>query len=264
MSPRPDTGRDPSASRSSRPAHHPFLRGDLILAIDQGTTGTTVLVVDRRGRVVSQAYAELPQHYPHPGWVEHDPDEIMEVTATVIKAALAKERIAGHRLAAIGITNQRETTIVWDRRTGSPVAHAIVWQCRRTADICRRLKARGWERLFREKTGLVLDAYFSGTKIRWLLDHVQGARKRAERGELAFGTVESWLIWRLTGGAVHATDFTNASRTLLYNIRTHRWDPALLRVMGVPASLMIRISACSGISPRNGTPILAASACAPP
>ena len=210
----------------------------IILAIDQGTTGTTVLVVDRRGRVMSSAYAELPQHYPRPGWVEHRPDEILQVTRAVIRRALADGRVSVRRVQAIGITNQRETTVVWDRRTGKAVANAIVWQCRRTAGLCEALKRRGHERTFRRKTGLVLDAYFSGTKIRWLLDHVPGARRRAARGELAFGTVDSWLIWHLTGGAAHATDCTNASRTLLYNIRTGRWDAALLRLLGIPPSLL--------------------------
>jgi len=197
-----------------------------------------VLVVDRRARVVSSAYAELPQHYPHPGWVEHDPQEILGVTRSVIRRALAQGRIAPRRIQAIGITNQRETTIVWDRRSGRAVANAIVWQCRRTAPLCARLKRQGDEPAFRRKTGLVLDAYFSGTKIRWLLDHLPGVRRRAVQGALAFGTVDSWLIWHLTGGRVHATDFTNASRTLLYNIRAHRWDPALLDRLGVPAALL--------------------------
>ena len=213
----------------------------MILAIDQGTTGTTVLILDRKARVVSRAYAELPQHYPNAGWVEHDPDEILRLTFRVIARALVAGRIAPRRVEAIGITNQRGTTILWDRRTGRPIANAIVWQCRRTAELCERLRRQGAEPEFRRKTGLVLDAYFSGTKIRWLLDHVPGARRRAARGELAFGTVDSWLIWHLTGGAVHATDETNASRTLLYNIRAGRWDPGLLARMGVPASLMPQV-----------------------
>ncbi len=210
----------------------------MILAIDQGTTGTTALVMDRRARVVSQAYAELPQHYPRPGWVEHRPDEILGVTLRAIRQALGRARIAPRRLQAIGITNQRETTVVWHRRTGRPVANAIVWQCRRTAPLCDQLKAQGREPEFRRKTGLVLDAYFSGTKLRWLLDHVRGARRHAGRHDLAFGTVDSWLIWHLTGGKTHATDWTNASRTLLYNIRSHRWDPGLLDCLGVPPSML--------------------------
>ena len=218
----------------------------MILSIDQGTTGTTVLLVDRRARVMSRAYAELPQHYPRPGWVEHRPDQILHVTLSVIKQALAHGRVSPNTIQAIGITNQRETTIVWDRRTGRPVANAIVWQCRRTAPLCDQLKRRGYASEFRRKTGLVLDAYFSGTKIRWLLDHVPGARRRAERGELAFGTVDSWLLWHLTGGAHHATDYTNASRTLLYNIRTKRLDPTLHKILGVPASLLPEVKPPSG------------------
>ncbi len=230
----------------------------MILAIDQGTTGTTVLLVDRRWRVIARAYAELPQHYPRPGWVEHRPQEILDVTRRVIRAALAAGRIRPSRLAAIGITNQRETTLLWDRRTGRPVANAVVWQCRRSAPLCDALKARGLEPRIRRRTGLVLDAYFSGTKIRWLLDHVPGARRRAERGELAFGTVDTWLLWQLTGGKVHATDFTNASRTLLYNIHTHRWDPALLGLFRVPASLLPQVNPPAGVfgrtSPRGWLP----------
>ena len=225
----------------------------MILAIDQGTTGTTVLVLDRRGRLISQAYAELPQHYPRPGWVEHRPDEILRVTSGVIRKALGG-RLAKY-LEAVGITNQRETTILWDRRTGRAIANAIVWQCRRTAPLCERLKRLGHEPEFRHKTGLVVDAYFSGTKIRWLLDHVPGARRRAERGQLAFGTVDSWLIWHLTGGAVHVTDFTNASRTLLYNIRTHRWDDDLLRRLGVPGAILPDVrpsSGAFGVTARGG------------
>jgi glycerol kinase len=228
------------------------MTGRYVLALDQGTTGSTALVVDPDGRVLARGYAELPQYFPKPGWVEHDPGEIWATVERAAGAALAEARVAGAEVAAIGITNQRETTIVWDRRTGTPVANAIVWQCRRTADICHRLKARGQERFFREKTGLVLDAYFSGTKIQWVLDHVQGARKRAERGELAFGTVESWLIWHLTGGNTHATDSTNASRTLLYNIRTHRWDPTLLRLLAVPASLLPTVRTQTLSTPWSG------------
>ncbi len=218
----------------------------VILAIDQGTTGTTVLAVDRRARVVAQAYAELPQHYPHPGWVEHRPSEILQTTQRVIRRALGTGCLSPRHIEAIGITNQRETTVLWDRRTGRPVANAIVWQCRRTALMCARLKRQGHEPAVRRRTGLVLDAYFSGTKIRWLLDHVPGAHRRAARGRLAFGTVDSWLLWHLTGGAQHATDFTNASRTLLYNIRTKRWDPSLLRLFGLPASLLPEVKPCSG------------------
>jgi len=218
----------------------------VILAIDQGTTGTTVLLVNRQGRVVAQAYAELPQHYPRPGWVEHRPKEILSVTARVIRRALSQGRVPPSQVAAIGITNQRETTLVWDRRTGRPVANAVVWQCRRTAPLCDRLKARGLEPRIRQKTGLVIDAYFSGTKIRWLLDHVSGARRRAQQGRLAFGTVDTWLLWQLTGGREHATDYTNASRTLLYNIQTRQWDRQLLSVLGIPRSLLPDVRPSSG------------------
>ncbi len=218
----------------------------MILSIDQGTTGTTVLILDRRARVVSRAYTELPQHYPHPGWVEHDPDEILRVTLRTVARALAVGRIAPRRLEAIGITNQRETTVLWERRTGRPLANAIVWQCRRTAPMCERLKRRGLEGRVRRDTGLVLDAYFSGTKIRWFLDHLPGARRLAQRGELACGTVDSWLLWHLTGGRVHATDVTNASRTLLYNIRTYRWDRALCDLLGVPMPLLPEVRPSSG------------------
>lgn len=218
----------------------------MILAIDQGTTGTSVLLFDRTGRVVGRAYAELPQHFPKPGWVEHDPDEILRVTLGVIRQALAQARVRPTRVSAIGITNQRETTMLWDRRTGRAVARAVVWQCRRTAPMCEGLKRRGWEPSIRRKTGLVLDAYFSGTKVRWLLDHVRGLRRRAQQGQIAFGTVDAWLLWHLTGGRVHATDYTNASRTLLYNIRTLRWDPQLLRVFGVPAAVLPQVKPSSG------------------
>ena len=219
----------------------------MLLSIDQGTTGTTVLVVDKRARVVGSAYGELPQHYPRPGWVEHRPEEILRLTWRVITRALSAARLFAKRVDAIGITNQRETTIVWNRRTGRAVANAIVWQCRRTAALCEALKRRGLEAEFRRKTGLMLDAYFSGTKIRWLLDHVPGARRQAQRGELAFGTVDSWLLWHLTGGTVHATDVTNASRTLLYNIRTKCWDPSLRHHLGIPSSLLPRVLPSSGV-----------------
>ena len=185
-----------------------------VLALDQGTTGSTALVVDPDGRVLARGYAELPQYYPQPGWVEHDPEEIWSTVERSVRSALSEARVLGTEIAAIGITNQRETTVVWERATGVPIHRAIVWQCRRTAPLCDRLRADGVEDLVRTKTGLVLDAYFSGTKIRWLLDEIPGARRRAVRGELAFGTVDSWLLWKLTGGRVHATDATNASRTL--------------------------------------------------
>ncbi len=218
-----------------------------VLSIDQGTTGSTVLVFDRRGRIAGRAYSEFRQHYPRPGWVEHDPEEIWRVTLRVARQALRKAGIGGASVAALGITNQRETTIVWDRRTGAPIARAIVWQDRRTAERCAELKAGGHEATVRAKTGLVLDPYFSGTKIAWLLDNVRNARARAEHGDLAFGTVDSWLVWKLTGGRVHATDPTNAARTLLYDIRARAWDDELCRLVRVPRDLLPDVRPSSGV-----------------
>jgi len=216
-----------------------------VLAIDQGTTGTTVMVFDDAGRVRGRGYSEFRQYYPKPGWVEHDPEEIWSVTQRVIKAALRGARLMPPQIAAIGITNQRETTVLWDRRTGRAIHRAIVWQDRRTAPTCEALKADGLEDPVRSKTGLVIDAYFSGTKVKWLLDHVKGARARADN--LAFGTIDSWLIWKLTGGRAHVTDYTNASRTLLYNIRERRWDDDLLRTLDVPASVLPSVVRSSGV-----------------
>jgi len=218
-----------------------------VLALDQGTSGSTALVVDPDGRVLARGYAELPQYYPRPGWVEHDPEEIWATVARAAASALAEAGVSGGEVAAIGITNQRETVVVWERATGKPVHRAIVWQCRRTAEMCDRLKADGAEPMVRERTGLVLDAYFSGTKIRWLLDEVPGARARAERGELAFGTVDSWLLWKLTGGAVHATDVSNASRTLCLNLRTADWDDEMLTLLGVPRAVLPLIMPSAGV-----------------
>ncbi len=202
-----------------------------ILAIDAGTTGITVTLYDDRASVLQQAKREFAQIYPRPGWVEHDPDEIWSVTEDLVRAI-------GGNPDAIGITNQRETTIVWERATGKPIHNAIVWQCRRTAPQCEKLRKKGLEKTFRRKTGLVLDAYFSGTKVAWILDNVPGARAAAKAGKLAFGTVDSWLIWKLTNGRVHATDPTNASRTLLYNIDRREWDPELCKILRVPLSLL--------------------------
>ncbi|MBI3617604.1 MAG: glycerol kinase GlpK, partial [Candidatus Omnitrophica bacterium] len=212
-----------------------------ILALDQGTTGLRAFLFDAKGSAVASDYEEFPQYFPKPGWVEHDADGIWASCVAVIKGVLAKSRVSSQEIAAIGITNQRETTVLWDRKTGKPVHRAIVWQCRRTADICQALKAKGLEKLFREKTGLVIDAYFSGTKIRWLLDHVPGLRRRAAKGEIRFGTIDSWLIWRLTGGASHATDLTNASRTLIFNIRSKKWDAQLLKILKIPAAILPRV-----------------------
>ena len=218
-----------------------------VLALDQGTTGSTALVVDAEGAVRARGYAELPQHFPRPGWVEHEPEDIWATVETAAAAALRAAGITGADIAAIGITNQRETTLVWERASGRPIHRAIVWQCRRTAEACDRLKADGLEPLFRRKTGLVLDAYFSGTKIAWLLDHVPGARARAERGELAFGTVDTWLLWRLTRGAVHATDPSNASRTLCFDIEKLAWDGELAAALGVPMALLPDLRPSAGI-----------------
>ncbi|HET7293720.1 MAG TPA: glycerol kinase GlpK [Vicinamibacteria bacterium] len=209
-----------------------------VLAIDQGTTGSTALVLGRDGRVLGRAYAELTQHYPEPGHVEHDAEEIWRVTRRVMAEALAAAGLGPGRLRAIGVTNQRETTVVWDRKTGAPIHRAIVWQSRQTAPICEALRDAGHEPLIRRRTGLVVDAYFSGTKLRWILDRYPDAQRRAESGELAFGTIDSWLLFRLTGGRVHATDPTNASRTLLYDIHERRWDDELLSLLGVPAPML--------------------------
>jgi len=218
-----------------------------VLALDQGTTGSTALVVDADGRVRGRGYAELPQYFPKPGWVEHDPGEIWATVERAAAQALAEAGGAGREVGAVGITNQRETTLVWERATGVPIHRAVVWQCRRTAPLCDRLRAEGVEPLVRERTGLVLDAYFSGTKIRWILDEVAGARAKAERGQLAFGTVDSWLIWKLTGGRVHATDATNASRTLCLNLRAGDWDDELLGLLGVPRAVLPAVVASSGV-----------------
>ena len=209
-----------------------------VLAIDQGTTSTRAIVFDRDGVPKAVARREFPQHYPADGWVEHDLEDIWRDTVTVLREAVAQAGLQPTDIAAIGITNQRETTALWDRRTGEPVHRAIVWQDRRTADHCRRLIADGARPLVRERTGLLIDAYFSATKLAWLLEHVPGARERAERGELAFGTIDSFLLHRLTGGAVHATDATNASRTMLFDIRRQAWDEELLRLFGVPRAVL--------------------------
>ncbi len=207
-----------------------------ILAIDQGTTSTRAIVFDAAARPVAASQRELPQIYPAPGWVEHDPEEIWRATVAVCRDALAQAGLDA--AAGIGITNQRETTIVWDRETGAAIHNAIVWQDRRTAQRCAELKAAELEPEFRQRTGLVLDPYFSGTKLAWILDNVPGARARAEAGTLAFGTVDSWLLWNLTGGRVHATDASNASRTALFNIHTQQWDEELLAFFRVPRALL--------------------------
>src|SRR6478736_3393889 len=209
-----------------------------ILAIDQGTTSSRAMLFDASGNVVDAAQQEFTQYFPASGWVEHEPEDIWQATLDTCREALKRARVEAAQIAAIGITNQRETTLVWDRSTGKAIHRAIVWQDRRTADICAKMKADGHEPVITQKTGLIIDPYFSGTKVAWILDHVPGARARAERGELKFGTVDCWLLWRLTGGKVHATDATNASRTLLFNIHTGAWDDELLKILRVPRSML--------------------------
>ena len=218
-----------------------------ILSIDQGTTGSTVLVFDHDGQVRGRAYSELTQHYPKPGWVEHDADEISLVTFKVIADAIRDAGIGASEIQAIGITNQRETAVLWDRNTGQPVARAIVWQDRRTARYCDQLKEQGHDAMFRHKTGLVVDPYFSATKVKWLLDNVSGLRPRAERGEIAFGTIDSWLVYRLTGGRSHVTDYSNASRTLLYNIGELRWDDEILALLDIPEAMLPEVKPSSHV-----------------
>ena len=216
-----------------------------ILAIDQGTTSSRAIVFSADRRIVGVGQKEFTQYFPQDGWVEHDPEEIWDSVVWSVKTALQAAKLEASAIAAIGITNQRETTLIWDRATGKPIHNAIVWQDRRTAALCAKLRQGGHEELVTHKTGLLLDPYFSGTKIKWLLDHVTGARGRAERGELAFGTIDSFLIWRLTGGKVHATDATNASRTLLFNIETNQWDQDLLDLLEVPAALLPAVKDCA-------------------
>lgn len=211
---------------------------DLILAIDQGTTSSRAILFDREGGNVASAQREFTQHFPHDGWVEHDPEEIWESVLATCREAIASAGVGVERLLGVGITNQRETTVLWDRETGRPLYHAIVWQDRRTADACQALRDAGHLEAVQARTGLLIDPYFSATKLAWILDNVEGARARAERGELAFGTIDTFLIWRLSGGRVHATDATNASRTALFNIHEQRWDPALLELFDIPASLL--------------------------
>jgi glycerol kinase len=218
-----------------------------ILALDQGTTSSRAILFDRQGQVRASASREFKQHYPRAGWVEHDAEEIWQSQFEVAKAALAEANTRVEDLAAIGITNQRETVVLWDRASGEPIHPAIVWQCRRTAAMCDRIRQDGFDKVIREKTGLVTDAYFSGTKIAWLLENVPSARESAERGELACGTIDSWLIWRLTGGKIHATDVSNASRTMLFNIATLAWDQEILSYFRIPQSLLPTVKSSSEI-----------------
>lgn len=220
--------------------------GKYILALDQGTTSSRAIIFDNNGKSVGVAQKEFTQIYPKPGWVEHDAMEIWGTQSGVAREVLEKAGIRPQDIAAIGITNQRETTVVWDKNTGKPVYNAIVWQCRRTAGICDELKAKGCEPYIRENTGLVVDAYFSGTKVKWILDNVEGAREKAEKGELLFGNIDTWLIWNLTRGKVHVTDYSNASRTMLYNIKELKWDETILKELGIPASMLpeVKPSSC--------------------
>lgn len=218
-----------------------------MIALDQGTTSSRAVIFDRSQRIINIAQREYTQYYPKEGWVEHDPMEIYASQYGVLIDVLLMSGIQMDEVAAIGITNQRETTIVWEKKTGRPVCNAIVWQCRRTAAICEQLKADGYGDLIRERTGLLPDAYFSGTKIKWILDNVPDAREKAERGELLFGTVDSWLIWKLTGGLVHATDYTNASRTMLFNIHTLQWDEEILKLLDIPQQMLPEVKPSSGV-----------------
>ena len=218
---------------------------DFILAIDQGTTSSRAIVFDKKLNPRAQSHKEVRQHFPKSGWVEHDPEEIWSTVLATCKSAMTKAHVTARDIRAIGITNQRETVVIWDRKTGKPIHNAIVWQDRRTANLCATLKSQGREPLFTQNTGLLLDPYFSGTKIAWLLDHVKGTRERAGKGDLCFGTIDSFLIWRLTGGKLHATDATNASRTLLYNLHTGDWDDALLDILHVPRAVLPEIKDCA-------------------
>ena len=233
-----------------------------ILSIDQSTTATKAVLFDNEGRLVSQKNIDHKQYFPNPGWVEHDPEEIYRKTKQAIRKVIERSGISGAEIAALAITNQRETTVVWDRKTGKPVFNAIVWQDRRTADYCSGLKSAGSEKLITEKTGLLIDAYFSATKIKWILDHVEGVKERAIKGELAFGTTDTWVIWNLTKGKLHITDVSNASRTMLFNIHTLKWDEELLNIFDIPASLLPLVVASSNINGEvtdieeiNGVPI---------
>ncbi len=232
---------------------------DLILAIDAGTTGVTAVIMDGTTAIKGRGYSEFRQHYPKPGWVEHDANEIWDVTTGVVRAALDDAQAVASDLAGIGITNQRETTVVWDNSSGEPIAPAIVWQCRRSAAICERLKSQGLESDLRARTGLVCDPYFSATKVMWYLENIDGARAKADAGELAFGTIDSWLIYKLTGGTAHVTEPSNASRTMLYSLEKAAWDPWILQRLGIPASMLPRVAPSSGTFGETTAGVLDAS-----
>ncbi len=218
-----------------------------IMALDQGTTSSRCIIYGKQGEIISVAQQEFRQIYPTAGWVEHDAEEIWRTQMSVAYDAMLEASLNYQDIEAIGITNQRETTVVWNKETGEPVYNAIVWQCRRTAEYCEYLRKQGYEEMIREKTGLILDPYFSGTKIRWILEHVEGAREQAERGELLFGTIETWLIWKLTGGKVHVTDYSNAARTMLFNIHELKWDEEILKLLDIPACMLPTPVPCSGV-----------------
>lgn len=218
-----------------------------MMALDAGTTSSRCILFNQKGEICSMAQQEFTQHFPKPGWVEHDPLEIWETQKKVMIEAMIGLNIGAEDVAGIGITNQRETTILWDKNTGKPIYNAIVWQCRRTAEFCDELKSQGLEEMIRKKTGLPIDAYFSGTKIKWILDHVDGAREKAEKGDILFGTVETWLIWNLTKGKVHVTDYTNAARTMIYNINDLCWDEEILGILDIPKSILPKVVSCSEI-----------------
>ena len=212
--------------------------GKYIMALDQGTTSSRCIIYDRQGSIISSAQKEFRQIFPNAGWVEHDAMEIWAAQAGVAQDAMRRINLTYRDIDAIGITNQRETTVVWDKDTGIPVYNAIVWQCRRTSDYCDKLKAEGHTDMIRKKTGLLIDSYFSGTKLRWILENVKGARKKAEEGKLLFGTIETWLIWKLSGGKIHVTDYSNASRTMMFNINTCQWDQDILKLLDIPECML--------------------------
>ena len=222
------------------------MKDNYVFAIDQGTTGTTVLLIDRAGQVAGRGYSEITQHYPELGWVEHDPEEIWHKTLAAADAAVRSSGVRRDQIVAIGTTNQRETTVVWDKRSGKPVHNAIVWQCRRTAKMCEDLRERGLAEKVRRKTGLVIDPYFSATKLAWILDNVAGVRDAAENGHMLFGTIDTWLLWKLTNGNLHATDYTNASRTMLFNIHSLSWDEELLAELNIPTTMLPEVCPSSG------------------
>ena len=230
-----------------------------VMALDAGTTSNRAIIFDENSKIVGVSQKEFTQYFPNPGWVEHDADEIWSSMSTVMKEALEQSGLTASDIAAIGITNQRETAVVWDKNTGRPVYNAIVWQSRQTAPICEDLKKKGLVDEFKQKTGLIIDAYFSGTKIKWILDNVEGARAKAEAGDLIFGTIDCWLIWKLTGGKAHVTDYSNASRTLMYNIRELHWDDQLLSYLTVPKTMLPEVRPSSGVYGYTVPSILGAS-----